>query len=80
MTIFASGGFGLLQMVSEPDMKCSLEGSFLSEAFFIRVWFSLPSIRILKTLRESPKKTISASGGLEMLHKTRENCIYVPNN
>jgi len=38
-----------------------------NETFFIRVWKPLPSIRVLKTLRGSPKektpkRTISANG------------------
>ena len=42
------------------------------EAFFIRVWKSLPSIHVLKTLRESSKKTISASGGIGLLQMVSE--------
>ena len=42
-----------------------------NETFFIWVWKPLPSICILKALRgspkESPKRTISASGGLGLL-------------
>ena len=34
-----------------------------NEIFFIRVWKPLPSTRVSKTLRESPKKTISVSSG-----------------
>ena len=37
------------------------------ETFFIRVWKPLPSRGVLKILRGSPKKTISASGGLGSL-------------
>ena len=45
-----------------------------NEAFLIRVWKSLPSKHVLKTLRgsvkwKSPKRTISVSGGLGRLHK-----------
>ena len=36
-------------------------------AFFIRVWKSLPSRCVLKTLRKSPKRTISASSGFGLL-------------
>ena len=39
-----------------------------NEAFFIRIWKYLPSRHVLKTLRGSPKRTISASGGLGLLH------------
>ena len=39
-----------------------------NEAFFIRVWKPLPSTRVLKILSGSPKRTISASGGLDRLH------------
>ena len=44
-----------------------------NKTFFIRVWKPFPSKRVLKNLerkpeRESPKRTISASGGLELLH------------
>ena len=35
-----------------------------SETPFIRVWKPFPSKRVLKTLSESPKRTIFASGGL----------------
>ena len=35
-----------------------------NKAFFIRVWKPLLSRRILKTLKESLKRIISASGGL----------------
>ena len=34
------------------------------EAFFIRMLKSLPSRRVLKTLRESPTRTISTYSGL----------------
>ena len=34
-----------------------------NETPFIRVWKPVPSQRFLKTLRESPKRTIYASGG-----------------
>ena len=45
-TIFASGGLGLLQMVSEPDNeRCASEDGEENEAFLIRVW------------KHSPKKT-----------------------
>ena len=40
-----------------------------NEIPFIRVWKPLSSRCILKTFRESSKRTISASGGLELLHK-----------
>ena len=43
-----------------------------NETFLIRVWKLFSSKRVLKTLREarkgkSPKRTISASSGLELL-------------
>ena len=38
-----------------------------NEAFFTRVWKPLPNRRVLKTLRENPKRTMSASRGLELL-------------
>ena len=41
-----------------------------NEAFSIRVWKLSPSIRVLKTLRKSPKKIISTSVGLELLQMT----------
>ena len=43
-----------------------------NEAFFVRVWKPLPSRRVLKTLRESPKRTISASSGLGPLQIVSE--------
>ena len=43
------------------------------ETFFIRMWKLLPSIRILKTLRESPNRTISARGGLGLLQMVLES-------
>ena len=43
-----------------------------NEVFIIRVWKPLPSRRVLKTLRESPKTTISASGRLEPLQMVSE--------
>ena len=49
-TISASGVLGLLQIVNEIS--------------FIRVWKPLPSIRVLKTLRETPMRTIYATVGL----------------
>ena len=43
-----------------------------NKTFFIRVWKPLTSRRILKTLRGSPKRTISASGELELLQMVLE--------
>ena len=39
---------------------------------FIRLWKPLPSKRVFKTLRESPKRTIFVSGRLELLQKVSE--------
>ena len=62
-TIFASGGFGLLQMVSESDTgRCASEDAGPlrradceilhrwrgDEAFLILVWKPLPSTHVLK--------------------------------
>ena len=38
-----------------------------NETFFIRVWIPLLSRRVLKTLKGSPKRTISANDGLGRL-------------
>ena len=38
-----------------------------NEAFLIRVWKLFPNGRVLKTLRGSLKRTISVSGGFELL-------------
>ena len=43
-----------------------------NKTFFIRVWRPLPNKCVLKTLRESPKKTIFASGGLGLLQMVSE--------
>ena len=43
-----------------------------NEAFFIRVWKPLPSIRVLKTLRGNPKRIISASGVLGLIQMLSE--------
>ena len=43
-----------------------------NETFLINVSKLLPSRRVLKTLRESLKRTISASGGLEPLQMVLE--------
>ena len=72
MTISASGGLGLLQMVLEPDNGQPQRGGLWdltsvgegSEAFFIRVWKPLPSSRVLKPWGE-------ARNG-----KLKENNIY----
>ena len=44
-----------------------------NETFLIRVWKSLPSRRVLETvrllaMRNGPKQTIFVSGGLSLLH------------
>ena len=49
----------------------------INGTFFIRVWKPLPSKCILKNLegkseRESPKRTISTSGGLGLLQMVSE--------
>ena len=43
-----------------------------NETLFIRVWKPLPSRHVLKTLRESSKRTISASDGLGPLQMVLE--------
>ena len=43
-----------------------------NETFFIRVWKPLPSKHVLKTLKASPKRTISASSGFEPLQMVLE--------
>ena len=48
-----------------------------NKTFFIRVWKPLPSRRVLKNNeekleRENPKRTISVSGGLELLQMVSE--------
>ena len=51
-TIFISSGFGLLQMVLEPDVEwcvrkevdCNIRPRDVNETFLIRVWKPLSSI------------------------------------
>jgi len=47
-----------------------------NETSFIRVRKPLPRRCVLKILRKNPKRTISASGGLEPLHKVEEDSVY----
>ena len=92
-TISTSGGFGMLQMVLEPNTgQCASEdvgtqGGGLcdptsvqerNEAFLIRVWKSLPGIRVLKSwytrfkivrltvIRDGPKRTTSAGSAFRL--------------
>ena len=44
----------------------------VNKTFFIRVWKPLSSRRILKTLRKSPKRIISASDGFGPLQMISE--------
>ena len=69
--ILVSGGLGSLQMVSKSDtgrcvseeieprrgVDCEIPNPVgeENETFFIRLWKPLSSIRVLKTLRGSPK-------------------------
>ena len=55
-------------------VDCEIPVGEENETFFIRVWKPLPSRHVLKTEgkleRESPKRTISASGELGQLTPT----------